>query len=329
MNTLVGDIGGTKTILAIALIENGQYRMRSEKTYRSGDYSDLENIISDYLKITDPKIDKACLALAGPVSNNRARITNLPWVVDAKNLRSLLKISSVKLINDLEAIACSIPYLKADDILILQEGLTDKQCNIAVIAPGTGLGEAYLTYDHGTYNAHPSEGAHASFSPINDLQTELLNYVQNQGFDHVSFERVCSGSLGVPNIYNFLRDTGKEIEPKWLSKKLADGSDPTPIIIETALNDSAECSICRSALELFCEILAVETGNLALKILSTGGIYIAGGIAGKIIKELKKPYFIHTMQQKGRFSEQLKAMPVKIIKNRNAGLIGAAVCEIQ
>lgn len=323
MNILVGDIGGTKTILAVAHMGKNHYELHNVKTYRSGNYNNLEDLIGEYINVAKLSFDHACLAVAGPVANKRANITNLPWIVSIANLQSTLNISSLNLINDLEAIASSIPFLKESDITSIYEG-APKNGNIAVIAPGTGLGEAFLTFDRDSCKAYPSEGSHATFSPINETQIELLKYIQKKyDIDHVSVERVCSGAIGLPNIYNFIKETNRATEPDWLATKFAVQNDLTPIIIDSALSQDKNCEICSLTLQLFCEILAAEAGNLALKVLATGGIYIAGGISARIIKELQKPYFIKILQQKGRFKELLRTISVNVITNRKVGLIGA------
>jgi glucokinase len=325
MNVLIGDLGGTKTILAVVSDETGPRTILHEQTYPSNRYDSLETIISEYLKAVAVQIDHACLAVAGPITHGRATITNLTWIVDSERLRSTFSWSSVALINDLEAVAYAIPILEASDVQTIHEGSVVEGGSIAVIAPGTGLGEGFLTLDGDEYHAHASEGAHVSFGPINRLQTDLLIYLREQkGFDHVSYERVCSGALGFTNLYSFLKDTGRAEEPDWLKEKLAGCEDPTPIIVGCAQDKSNPCEICIETLNLFRDILAAEAGNLALKVLSTGGIYLGGGISPRIVEELQKPVFLEVLRNKGRFRELLSKMPVKVILNAKAGLLGTA-----
>ncbi|MGD8779636.1 MAG: glucokinase [Ignavibacteria bacterium] len=329
MNVLVGDLGGTKTILAMVTDETGPHILLNEMTYASVQYESLEAIMSDYLKNIGQKIDSACLAVAGPIVNGCAAITNLSWIVDAEKLQTKFGLESVKLINDLESVAYAIPILESSDLHTLQEGAPIEGGNVAIVAPGTGLGEAFLTGYGTTNRAHPSEGSHVSFGPTNETQMNLLTYMrEKKGFDHVSYERVCSGALGIPNIYDFLKDTGRETEPEWLKESLAQSEDPTPIIIKAANEKKNPCKICVSTLELFRDILAAEAGNLALKVLSTGGVYLGGGIPPRILEYLKKPQFLEILKSKGRFVELLSKMPMKVILNSKAGLLGAAACGL-
>jgi glucokinase len=330
MNILVGDIGGTKTILAMVTDGTGSRTLLHERTFPSLQYNSLEAMIHDYLGGTTLPIDLVCFAVAGPVVNGQAKITNLPWFVESEQLKSAFNLPNVRLINDLESVAYSIPALEPVDIYTLHEGLPITGGTIAVIAPGTGLGEAYLTLEGEAFRAHPSEGSHASFGPTTPLQMELLTYMwEKKGFDHVSYERVCSGALGFPNLYDFLKNTGRYSEPGWLVEKLVDCADPAPIIVEAAKDKTNPCEICVATLDLFCEILAAEAGNLALKILSTGGIYLGGGIPPHILDELQKPKFLFDLRNKGRFQDLISRMPVKVILNAKAGLIGAAVNGLQ
>ena len=328
MNILVGDLGGTKTILAIVTQEAGPNKLMYEKTFPSAGYENLEAIISEYLDGIKLQVDYACLAVAGPITNGQAAITNLSWTVNAENLCTVFSFQSVKLINDLEAVAYAVPIFEEKDLHFLQEGAPVIDGNIAIVAPGTGLGEAFLTGYGTTNTAHPSEGAHVSFGPVNALQVDLLNYMREvKGFEHVSYERVCSGALGIPNLYDFFKETGRAEEPEWLKEKLAAVDDPTPVIMEEA--KAGSCKICSSAVEVFCEILASEAGNLALKVLSTSGIYFGGGISPRILWELQKPSFLKTLTNKGRFKELLSKMPVKVILNPKAGLLGASACGMK
>ena len=327
---LVGDIGGTKTIPGVVKDETGARILHHERIYPSTQFDSLEAMIHEYLGETTLSIDRACFAVAGPIINGQARVTNLPWVVESEKIRSAFNITVVSLINDLESVAYAVPALEPVDICTLHEGSPVAGGTIAVIAPGTGLGEAFLTWDGGAYRAHASEGAHASFGPTTPLQMELLAYLrEKKGFDHVSYERVCSGGLGFPNLYDFLKNTGHCSEPGWLAKILADCEDPTPVIVEAAKDKANPCGICIATLDLFSEILASEAGNLALKVLSTGGIYLGGGIPPRILDELRKPAFMFNLRNKGRFQDLISKMPVKVILNAKAGLLGAAVHGLQ
>lgn len=322
---LVGDMGGTKTVLAVFSAEAGPHRPLVEKKYPSGRYGSLEDVIQEFLKTVNMPIDRACFGVAGPVFAGRAQITNLPWVISEANLKATFGWSAVKLLNDLEAVGYAVPILEPDDLQTLSAGRPIPGGNIAVLAPGTGLGEAFLTYDGGRYRAHASEGGHVSFAPIDRLQMGLLTYMREvKGYDHVSYERVCSGGLGIPNLYAYLKDTGYAPEPAWLAERLASSADLTPVIITTAQDKKNPCDLCIATLDLFVNIMASEAGNLALKVLATGGIYLGGGIPPRIIANLKKPAFLDILQNKGRFNDMLENMPVHVILNARAGLLGAA-----
>lgn len=322
---LVGDMGGTKTVLAVFSAETGPHQPLVEKTFPSARYRSLEEVIQEFLKTISMPIDRACFGVAGPVFAGRAQITNLPWVIDEANLKATFGWSAVKLLNDLEAVGYAVPILEPGDLFTLSAGKPVAGGNIAVLAPGTGLGEAFLTYDSGRYRAHASEGGHVSFAPIDRLQMGLLTYMREvKGYDHVSYERVCSGGLGIPNLYAYLKDTSYAPEPAWLAEKLASSADPTPVIITAAQDKKNPCDLCSAALDLFVTIVASEAGNLALKVLSTGGIYLGGGIPPRIVAYLKEPKFLEVLQNKGRFNDMLENMPVHVILNAKAGLLGAA-----
>lgn len=323
MNVLIGDIGGTKTILAIFSSEAGPRLPLAEKTYQSTKYTTFEAMVSEFLDEVKIQVDRACFGVAGPVVIGKARVTNLPWVVDKAVLQSKFGLSTLKLLNDLESVAYAIPILSADDIHTLNVGMPVPGGSIAVLAPGTGLGEGYLTFDNGAYCAHASEGGHASFAPVGPLQMGLLNYLNARGYNHVSYERVCSGGQGVPNLYSYLKSTGVE-EPAWLAEKLAACKDPTPVIFSAAHDSSQPCKLASATVELFVSILGSEAGNLALKVLATGGIYLGGGIPPRIITDLQSPAFQDILRSKGRFRQLLTNMPLHVIMNSKAGLLGAA-----
>lgn len=322
---LVGDMGGTKTVLAVFSAETGPHEPLVEKTYPSGRYGSLEDVITEFLKAVSMPINRACFGVAGPVFTGRAQITNLPWVISEASLCEAFGWEAVKILNDLESVGYAVPILEPADLLTISSGRPVPGGNIAVLAPGTGLGEAFLTYDGGHYRAHPSEGGHVSFGPIDELQMGLLKYMREvKGFSHVSYERVCSGGLGIPNLYAYLKDIGYAPEPAWLAERLANSDDPTRVIMAAALDLENPCKLCSATLDLFVSIMASEAGNLALKVLSTGGIYLGGGIPPRILSHLKKPSFLETLWDKGRFNDMLENMPVHVILNSKAGLLGAA-----
>jgi glucokinase len=319
---LAGDIGGTKTSLAVYPGEGGPRRPIAEATYVSAQYSGLEAVVREFLEGTDCQVDRACFGVAGPVVAGCATITNLPWVLDEAELRVGLGTPSVRLLNDLTAIACAVPFLADDELHTLNAGESVAGGALAVIAPGTGLGEAFLTWDGSGYRPQPSEGGHASFAPVSPMQVELLRYLFGR-FSHVSSERVCSGS-GIPNIYAFLRETGQATEPAWLAQRIAGAPDPTPLIVQAGLDESRPSELCLATLETFVTILGAEAGNLALKVLATGGVYLGGGIPPRILWLLERPTFLEAFRGKGRMADLLDRVPVHVILNPGAALFGAA-----
>jgi glucokinase len=322
---LAGDIGGTKTVLAVFSPESGPHTPLIEATFPSARYPSLETIVREFLGRQPLEIDRACFGVAGPVVAGRAEITNLPWVIAEDGLRAAFGWASVRLLNDLESVAYAVPILEPDDIGTLNSGAAIEHGNIAVIAPGTGLGEAFLTWESTGYRAHASEGGHASFAPRDRLQIGLLTYLsERKGLGHVSFERVCSGLLGIPNIYEYLKETGYAPEPDWLAARLAGAADRTPIIVNAAQDQANPCELCAATLRMFVAILGGEAGNLALKVMATAGIYLGGGIPPRILAALQAPPFLETLCHKGRFRETLAKMPVHVILNPKAALLGAA-----
>ncbi len=323
---LAGDIGGTKTNLAMFSPDAGPRAPLAEATLPSARYPSLESLVRDFLAqaelATDLRIQRASFGVAGPVVNGRAKITNLPWSIEETHLEATLSIPTVRLLNDLEAIANAVPHVEPCDVRTLSAGKPAPNGTIAIVAPGTGLGEAFLTWDSSRYRAHASEGGHAGFAPGDPLQTALLRYLQSR-FDHVSCERVCSG-LGLPNIYAFLKESGHAEEPAWLAERLEEAADPTPVIAKAALDRGRRCELCVSALNVFVSILGAEAGDLALKVLATGGVYLGGGIPPRILPALEQPRFLEAFRRKGRFRDLLTQVPVHVILNPKVALLGAA-----
>lgn len=321
---LAGDIGGTKTHLAIFSISH-EPKPEQEAIFKSADYPSLEAIAQKFLAETGTIITKAVFGVAGPVVNGQSKITNLPWVISEANVSQAIQLSgeSVKLLNDLESIAYAVPHLSPIDLTALNSGQMDPNLggHKAIVAPGTGLGEAILFYHNHQYHVLPSEGGHADFAPNNSLQMGLLRYMLDR-YNHVSYERVCSGGLGIPNIYAYLKETRSTEESPQVAADLQQGGDPTPVIIQAALGNESE--LCRATLNTFVSILGAEAGNLALKVMATGGIYLGGGIPPKILNKLKDGTFMAAFVNKGRFGELLSRIPVYVILNENPGLLGAA-----
>lgn len=318
---LAGDIGGTKTNLAVYAAETGLNAPLAESTFPSRRYDSLEALIEDFREHTQLPFQAAVFGVAGPVVDGKATVTNLPWRMEEKGLKAALGVPKVKLLNDLESIANAVPALEAKDLHTLAPGKPTPRAPLAVVAPGTGLGEAFLTWDRKRYKAHPSEGGHASFAPVNDEQMAMLAFLRKK-IGHVSYERVCSG-LGIPNLYAFFKETGRYEEPAWLAEKLTAAPDPTPVIVDTALAQP-ECAICRCTLEMFVTILGSEAGNMALKVLATGGVYLGGGIPPRILPVLEAGHFLEAFADKGRFAGLLQDVPVHVILNPKAALLGAA-----
>ncbi len=319
---LAGDVGATKTVLALFSAEDGPRMPRAEATFLSSRYPSLETMVREYLGQTGQHITRAVFGVAGPIISGRAYVTNLSWIIEQHALQAALEGIQVGLLNDLEAIAHAVPSLTADDLHTLNQGEPEPGGAIAVIAPGTGLGEGYLTWDGTRYTAHPSEGGHCDFAATNPREVELLRYLMDR-YGHVSYERVCSG-LGIPNIYAYLRDSGFAVEPAWLAQKLEAATDPTPIIVSAALETADPPALCTETLRMFVGILATEAGNLALKLLATGGVYLAGGIPPRILPALDPAYFMARFTNKGRLAELLRRIPVHVILNPKAALFGAA-----
>jgi glucokinase len=318
---LAGDIGGTKTVLAVFEEDATDFDHKPlyEEVFPSAQYNSLEAIITEFLNNKPVELTGACFGVAGPVVDLQAEITNLDWLIDADSIGKTLGVDTF-LLNDLEAIANAVPHLDEEDLFVLNEGKPVAGGAIGVIAPGTGLGEAFLVWDGQRYESYPSEGGHAAFAPTNSRQVDLLTFWL-QRLNHVSYERLCSG-LGIPNIYRFLRDSGMYEEPAWLRDAVDEAKDPTPVIVTAAVEESAE--ICVETLDLFMEILGGEAANLALKVLATGGIYIGGGIPPRILPQLASSRFLEVFFNKGRFSHMMHTMPVYVIRNPKVALFGAA-----
>jgi glucokinase len=316
---LVGDIGGTKTTLAIIDVESGPRIFLDKATFPSADYSSLEELAIRFLEGKKWKIARASFGVAGPVTDGRVQATNLPWLIEETTLGKELGVP-VRLLNDLAALAHAVPSLMNEDLVTLNPGKPANHGATAVIAPGTGLGEAYLQWDKTKYRPFPSEGGHADFAPTDQLQIRLLTYLLAR-FEHVSYERVCSGS-GLPHLYSFLKDENIYPEPVWLRDRISTASDLDPVITTAALEGKAEIAL--ATLGLFISILGSEAGNLALRVLATGGVFLGGGIPPRIIPLLQKEVLLRSFQNKGRFSNFLANVPVHIIRNPDVALIGAA-----
>ena len=315
---LAGDIGGTKTNLAI-FSPDGGLTVKEEVTVKSAKYPSLTAVVQEFLAATNVDVDRAVFGVPGPVIGGEAEVTNLPWIVSEAVLRDELGLEQVTLLNDLEATAHGLPFLPPDDLYALNDAHPQVGTKI-VIAPGTGLGEAILLCRDGTYIAIPSEGGHADFAPTNLFELRLLRHLMGK-FGHVSYERVCSGR-GLPLIYAFLKKNRYAKELPGMKQALRDAPDPTPIIVEKAMNGECELSI--ATLNTFVSILGAEASNLTLKVMATGGVYLGGGIPPKILSKLKDGTFMASFVNKGRFADLLASVPVYVILNDKTALLGAA-----
>jgi glucokinase len=316
---LAGDIGGTNTRIALFQQDGGKLKLVRECIYPSRQHQGLDEIVGRFLRDQAATADKACFGIAGPVLDGRANASNLAWIVDARQLSRETAIKNVWLINDLEAHAYGISDLDPDDLITLNPG---KPCagNAALIAAGTGLGEAGMFWDGTAHHAFAGEGGHADFAPGSELELALHAYLMKK-FDHVSCERVLSGP-GIKNIYDFLRDSKTEQEPPWLKDELDHAPDPVVLISQYGLEGKA--AICTRALDVFVGAYGAEAGNVALRIMAVNGLYISGGIAGKLLPKMSEPWFMKAFLNKGRMQPLLENVPVKIIINDHIGLLGAA-----
>lgn len=320
MKVLAGDVGGTKTRLAVFEVAGTQLETLAQQDYVSADYASLDDIVEHFTEDSGNHCRCACFGIAGPVRGDRVRTTNLPWVVEAGALSRRFHFDRVALINDLEANAWGIDALRADDFYLLNTGNADIDGNTSIIAAGTGLGEAGLYWDGQRHWPFASEGGHAGFSPQNDIEIALLEYLLQQ-YDHVSWERVVSG-MGLVNIHAFLRAHRQVSTPEWLQAQMLEGDAAAAI---STAGRSGKDVICAEALDLFIHLYGVEAGNHALKIMATGGVYIGGGIAPKIHDASKDAVFMGGFLSKGRMRPLLEAMPVRIILNERTALYGPAL----
>jgi len=320
---LAGDIGGTKTRLAIVTVAGTQVNIVREANYPSQDYARFETLLGEFLEGCDIPCS-AAFGVAGPVQGRVVQTTNLPWRIDAEALQRQFGFARCSLLNDLEATACGLPALGAEDLLTLQAGAAGATGNLAVIAAGTGLGEAGLYWDGSHHQPFATEGGHASFAPGNTLEFALLRHLQ-QPFGHVSWERVVSG-MGLRDMHEFLCQYRHTPAPDWLVEEMQAG-DAGAAISRAAQHGRDE--ICVETLNWFVRLYGAEAGNLALKIMSRGGLYLGGGIAPKILPLLQSGAFLQAFLDKGRMRSLLEAMPVKVILNDRAALYGPALRAAQ
>lgn len=321
---VAGDIGGTHARLGLFEVCKGAPVLLHERVYPSPRFSGLEAVLRAFLEEFHPTPTAAAFGLAGPVHDGRARTPNLPWEVDARVLQSVLGVSHVELINDLEALACGIPFLAPSDFVVLNPG-TEAAGNRAVVAAGTGLGVAGLVWDGQRHRPMATEGGHADFAPRNPLECELMLHLSKR-FGRVSNERILSGA-GLTNVYDFLRDTGRGEEPDWLSRRLAE-EDRAKVISSCGLEGSSP--LCSQAVDLFASRYGAVAGDVALQLLATGGLFLGGGIAPKLLPRLQDPsLFRAAFIDKGRLRPMLEQVPVRVVLDDRVGMRGAAQVAAQ
>ncbi len=316
---LAGDIGGTKTRLALVNVVGTTVTIVHEVSYSSQNYATFEVLLSEFLAAVERPL-YAAFGIAGPVQGRVVQTTNLPWQIDADVLQQQFSFSC-ELLNDLEATASGIPALSEADMLTLQAGKNEACGNTAVIAAGTGLGEAGLYWDGRHHQPYATEGGHTSFCPSDELEMTFFLYLKQQ-FGHVSWERVVSG-MGLVSLYQFLLLYRRAEVPEWLADEMSKG-DAAAAISNAALNGRDE--LCSETMQHFVRLYGAEAGNLALKVMSRGGLYLGGGIAPKILPLLQDGLFIEAFLDKGRMRPLLEAMPVRVILNDRTALLGAALC---
>ncbi len=318
---LAGDVGGTKVHLSLYQFEGGRLQHVTDQLFHAREFSGLEAVVQKFFENQNhPEVTSACFGVPGPVRNGRLKLTNLPWLLDSRELSRNLDIDHVFLINDLEANGYGIPELTSDQVYTLSTGDPSVVGNRGLVSAGTGLGEAVLMWNGKMHVPVASEGGHCDFAPRNDIEIELLRYLQHSLGGRVSYERVVSG-LGLKNVYAFLRD-GQGITESAELKQRMEHEDPNAVIGE--LGESGKDELCTRALDIFVSVYGAEAGNLALKVFATGGMFIGGGIAPKILSKMRDGVFMHAFTDKGRLSDLLVQTPVHIILESRAALMGAA-----
>ncbi|MDQ3755021.1 MAG: glucokinase [Acidobacteriota bacterium] len=320
---LAGDIGGTKTNVALFEVTDGNLSApMAQKSFPSGKYDSLDKILEEFIAENHPQVTHACFGIAGPVVEGRVETPNLAWIISDKTLAQTIGVERVGLINDLEATAHGIETLKDSQLFTLNEGEGRRAGHRGLIAAGTGLGMAGIFWDGQDYHPIASEGGHMDFAPRNEIEIELLRYLTEKFNGHVSYERALSGP-GLFNIYNFLRDQNFAEEPDWLAAEINSG-DKTAAVSKAALSGKSE--LAREALDMFVEIYGAMAGNLALLMKATGGLFIGGGIAPKLLDKLKDGAFMSAFKDKGRLSSLVASVPVYVILDDKTALYGAARC---
>lgn len=326
MMLIAGDIGGTKTRLALVTPDAGPRKFVAEKEYHSADFKGLQPIVQAFLADTGAQATSACFDVAGPVIGGRAHLTNLPWDLSEAGLAADLNLQRVSLLNDLRAIAHAVPHLQPNETVEINAGKPEPQAPIAVFAPGTGLGEAFLIWGGQGFIACASEGGHADFAPANQVQAGLWAFLTER-FHHVAYERVCAGS-GLPNVYDYVRSRDPASEAPAFAAKLHATRDRTPLIVEAALTEPDTNPLAAETLRIVLDVWGAEAGNLALKVMATGGVYLAGGMPPRVIPQLQEGAFMRAFTDKGRLGNLVGAIPVHVV-TINAALLGAAIYGLE
>ena len=320
---LAADIGATKTHICLYIFPGRLTEYSPTVQLKTADFSCIEELLAQFLCGRKVDVSFCAIGVPGPVNKGKAKITNLPWQIDEKKIQYELNVRTVRLINDLEATAYALTELEPEDFFALSAVKMNGNANKAIIAPGSGLGQAFLSWDGLTYRSIASEGGHGDFAPNSRIECDLLRFLQKE-FGHVSYERVCSGQ-GIHNIYRFLKDHGHDGEPAWLNEAFKSAkANPVPLIIEAALNTDRQCPICVKTINLFSSVLGAEAGNFGLRVLARGGVYLAGGLPQRVLPFLKETSFLDAFHNKGRTRHLIEEIPVHVITNPETGLIGAA-----
>ena len=327
---LAGDIGATTTRLALVSAESGPRHFVAERDYASAEHPGLEPIVDAFLAESLPRgaerPTSACFCVAGPVIDARAHLTNLPWALEEEALKTRFEMERVTLLNDLQSIAHAVPHLEPQETTAVNVGQPVAHGPIAVLAPGTGLGEGFLVWTGDAYLACASEGGHADFAPTNAIQAGLRDYLTDR-FRHAGYERVCSGS-GLPNVYDYLRSLDPTSEPPAFAAELQAATDRTPLIVAAALASEAANPLASATLRIVIDVWGAEAGNLMLKVMATGGVYLAGGLPPRVLPLLQDGAFMQAFTAKGRFGNLMRAVPVHVV-TVNAALLGAAIVALE